>query len=160
MNENSEKYHLNVYQFIRLNGEWRNWSMILVEEYPCDNYNQALARERHWCEQLNGDLNTILPIRTEEESKELPKIYLKKYSEKNKEALNQKSKEYYENNKEILNQKKKEYRENNKELLKEKAKENRDKKERINCECGGCFLSYKLSQHLKTKMHIAFEASK
>jgi hypothetical protein len=158
-NEKSTHYNLKVYQFIRLNGGWENWDMILVEEYPCDNYNQALARERHWYEELNGDLNSILPIRTEEESKELPKIYLKEYQEINKTTLSQKKKEKYEQNKVAIRQKVSEkYQENKAEILAKQRE--RQHRRTTPCECGGVINSSQKQRHLNSKMHIAFEASK
>ena len=35
-NEKGKKYNMNVYSFIRENGGWNNWSMILVEEVCCE----------------------------------------------------------------------------------------------------------------------------
>lgn len=37
--------------------------LIWVEDYPCDNINQAKARERYWVE-CDGELNTTVPTRT------------------------------------------------------------------------------------------------
>ena len=36
-NVNTKCYNYNVYQFIRANGGWDNWTMVLVENYPCEN---------------------------------------------------------------------------------------------------------------------------
>ena len=30
---------------IRENGDWNNWSMIEIEKYPCNDDNEARARE-------------------------------------------------------------------------------------------------------------------
>jgi hypothetical protein len=148
-----------VYQFIRLNGGWENWDMILVEEYPCANYNQALARERHWYEELNGDLNSILPLRIEEETKQNLKIYNKEYRIINKAVLSQRGKEKYEENKEEIRQKENEkYQENKKEILaKQRVRFNSKVSQ---CECGGLINAYQQQKHLNTKKHLAFEASK
>jgi hypothetical protein len=43
--------------------------LVLVEEYPCENLEQALERERYWVER-HGALNTCLPYRTEEERRQ------------------------------------------------------------------------------------------
>jgi hypothetical protein len=56
-NENSKDGNYYVYQFIRENGGWDNWSMIVVEEYPCENRNQAELRERYWIETQRATLN-------------------------------------------------------------------------------------------------------
>ena len=44
------EYEYKVYEFIRNNGGWDNWSMIEIEKYPCNDGNEARARERYWCE--------------------------------------------------------------------------------------------------------------
>ena len=36
-NSKSKKYNFFVYQFIRENGGWDNFDMILIEEYECEN---------------------------------------------------------------------------------------------------------------------------
>jgi len=46
-NVNSKAYNLGMNRFIRDNGGWDNWSMILIEKYPCWDRNEANARERH-----------------------------------------------------------------------------------------------------------------
>ena len=38
---------------IRKNGGWENWCMIEIEKYPCNDKNEAKARERYWLETLN-----------------------------------------------------------------------------------------------------------
>ena len=67
-------YNIFVYQFIRENGGWDNFDMILIEEYECENRLQAEQRERYWIETLKAELNQIIPSRTR-----------KQYYETNKE---------------------------------------------------------------------------
>ena len=43
-NENGKMYNLNVYRFIRENGGWQNWDMIVVEDFPCDSKDQLRTR--------------------------------------------------------------------------------------------------------------------
>jgi hypothetical protein len=62
-NINSKMYNFKVYKFIRDNGNWVNWSMILIEMYPCANHLESLQRERFWCENLNATLNSLVPSR-------------------------------------------------------------------------------------------------
>jgi hypothetical protein len=57
----SKKYNFNVYQSIRSNGGWENWSMILIENFPCENGNESLARERSWVDELGANLNKQVP---------------------------------------------------------------------------------------------------
>ena len=67
-NSNCKEYNYKVYQFIRDNGGWTNWSMIEIEKYPCNDGNEARSRERYWAEQFNATLNlrTLFKIETDE----------------------------------------------------------------------------------------------
>ena len=85
INENNKAYNYKVYQKIREFGGWENWTMVEIEKYPCNDFHEASARERFWYEELNADLNSVIPHRG-----------LKEYSD-----------EYYENNKNIIREKKK-----------------------------------------------------
>jgi hypothetical protein len=106
--------------------ENNDYSIILIEEYPCETKEQLLARERFHIEN-NVCVNKNIPTRTLKEWKEDNKEYNKEYREQNKEKIKQKNKEYREQNKEIIKQKNKEYREQNKEKIKEWREANKDK---------------------------------
>ena len=131
-NEKSKKYNRKVYQTIRANGGWDNFSMVEIEKYPCNDSNEAHARERYYLELLNAKLNIQIPTRTNQE-------YYKKYSEDNKEKIKQyrednkeKRKQYIEANKEKIAEYKKKYREANKEKIAERKKKyNEANKEKI-----------------------------
>jgi len=88
---NSKKSSYKVYQTIRENGGWDNWSMIEIEKYPCKDNNEARARERFWYEQLNCTLNSRKPICSKKEYTETHKTekqnYDKIYREVNKEKI-------------------------------------------------------------------------
>ncbi len=143
-----------VFVFIRENGGWENWDMVMIEEYPCDNIRQLLKRERYWIEELSAILNIEIPSRTNKEyydenkknisdkrkekyrenieiEREKAKIRTRKYREDNKEKL-----EIKHNSIEFKQMKKeynKEYRENNKELLMKNSNQYYyDNKETIN----------------------------
>jgi hypothetical protein len=54
-----------VYEFIRMNGGWSNWDMILIEICNFgEEGNELIARrkEREWQERLNATLNSITPL--------------------------------------------------------------------------------------------------
>lgn len=129
-NKNKECYNYNVYSFIRENGGFNNWDMVLIEEYPCENKLQAHQRERYWIEILNATLNCSIPTRSEKEYK---KIY------------------YSENKDEILNRQKI-YRQENKDEILRKSKM---KKIKVICECGCEILERNMSNHLNTKKHAS-----
>ena len=82
-NVNLKEYKYNVYQFIRDHGNWENWTVVLVEKYPCDTSLEKLKRERYWYETLGATLNKQVPNQTQQESS-------KQYKIKNKEIINQK----------------------------------------------------------------------
>ena len=84
-NTNNLKYNFYVYQFIRENGGWNNWPMIEIEKYPCNDSNEAKARERYWYEQLDPSLNKQKPFR-------LPKESEHDYYNRNKELILTKNK--------------------------------------------------------------------
>ena len=105
-NINIKNYTLKVYQFIRANGGWDNWSMLELEKYPCNDNNEATTRERYWFELLSAKLNTLVPSRSNEEyhalyratnradadKVALEKEYKKQHYLANKEAINAKHK--------------------------------------------------------------------
>ena len=101
-NNNYPSYYFKVYDFIRNNGGWHNWTMIEIEKYPCNDGHEARARERYWCEQLNANLNTRTPITIKEPKKERviykPCIY--KYPEYYKDCKISSFNEAIERNKE------------------------------------------------------------
>ena len=66
-NINGKKYNLNVYKFIRDNGGWDNWSMVIIEQYNCNNSLEAKQKERYYIEQLKASLNSNIPNRTDKE---------------------------------------------------------------------------------------------
>jgi len=123
-NENDNKYQLKVYKIIRDNGNWDNWDMIEIEKYPCNDANEARARERYWYETLNATMNICVPNRTHKEYKQT-----EKYKEYNKQYI----KVYYEINKEKLNKR---------------------KKEKFTCECGSIISYDSKITHLKSPKHI------
>ena len=87
INENDKRYNLKVYQFIRDNGGYDNWTFEVIDRYPCDNEIQLVIRERYYYDLLNPELNSQRPYVSEAELKEERKIYNAKYREKNN-ALN------------------------------------------------------------------------
>ena len=57
-NESSKEYKRYVYQFIRNNGGWDNWSMVVVKAYPdITSKMELLNKERKWMKKLNATLN-------------------------------------------------------------------------------------------------------
>jgi hypothetical protein len=158
-NINEKRHNLKVYQTIRENGGWENWSMIEIEKYPCSDENEAKQRERYWYEQLQPKLNSCCPIRTYEESLSLGR---QRYNE-NKVARLERIKLYKRENSDKVKERAKRYREKNKEIIAVKAKlrykneiSERRKNEKFNCDCGSICRESDKKIHLKTKKHQDF----
>ena len=88
-NPNNKKYNLKIYQCIRDNGGFINWTMLEVEKYPCNNNHESAIRERFNLELLSANLNKRIPCRT-----------IQEYNETNKEKISSDHKQYRELNKE------------------------------------------------------------
>jgi hypothetical protein len=69
-NPNIIRYNYKVYQFIRANGGWANFSMIQIENVIFKEKRELLTRERHWIETLGATLNSQIPNRTRQEYRE------------------------------------------------------------------------------------------
>jgi len=151
INTNCSDYSMKVYQFIRDNGTWDNWDMVMIEEYKnCNNKLQSGMRERYWLETLQSTLNTIIPSRTKQE-----------WTEINKDNISNYQKEWYNKNKDKTLIQHQLWKQNNKEKIKINSREyynnNKDKiNEIIKCECGSECVKYGVSRHYNSKKHINF----
>ena len=95
-NEKNKAYNRYVYQFIRENGGFENWDVVLIEQViDCKDNENLHKRERFYIEEKKAELNRSIPL--------------------------QQKNEWYIKNKNKVSEKNKLYRENNKELLKTKA---------------------------------------
>jgi hypothetical protein len=83
-NELSPFYLFPLYQAVRKNGGWDNWSMIPIEEKSLNSALEALRIEREWLEKLNATLNKQVPstqiCKTKAE-------YDKEFRERNRDRL-------------------------------------------------------------------------
>jgi hypothetical protein len=125
INENSRDHHYKLYQNIKTNGGWENWTMTPLEEYPCENKMQVLIREQYWIEKLQATMNSMKAIRTEEQRLE----QLKQFRIDNPE--------YHKN-----------WNNENRQHI------NEHRREKITCKCGSIINRSQKSVHLKTKKHI------
>lgn len=55
-NINHKDYNSKKSTFMREQNGWSNWSMIQIENYPCNDVHEACARERYWYETLGGHI--------------------------------------------------------------------------------------------------------
>ena len=142
-NPNVPIYDSKIYRTIRENGGWDNWDMVEIEKYPCNDGNEAKARERYWFEQLSANLNTAYPDRSKKEyveaTKEKTKIRVREYylnnCEKNKLQRTEYAKQYWQLNRE--------------EIIKKTA-------EKVQCNCGSTVRKDDLKRHKTSKKHLNF----
>jgi alpha-galactosidase/6-phospho-beta-glucosidase family protein len=132
-NEKSKSHNLKIYKIIRENGGWDNWSMLLVEKFPCKDNYEACKREREVYEELEAKMNMVRPYTTQEETKADLKQYQKQYYQEHKAEYKEYHKQYHE-----------QYREEHKAEIAEK------KKEKIECEfCSKLLSKHYMSYHIK-----------
>ena len=173
INQGDKNHHLNVYQFIRENGSWENWDMILIETVKCDNGLEARKKEREHIEKEGATLNKARPYVSRQDIQE----YKKQWDIDNEEKMKQSKTKYYENNRDVVIQRSKDrYIEKKDEILeyiRNYNKENREyrlqkQKERyilkkdeylskqyepIQCQCGAICMKQNMLRHKQTKKH-------
>lgn len=145
-NPNGAGHNYKLYTTIRENGGWSNWSVVLVENYPCDSGTEARKRERYFYELYNADLNVIRPFTSDVERVEQHKERGKQYHINNIEKI---KKNYVDNAEKIKEQRREHYAINSISI-------NDKLKEKHNCECGGKYTTRDKSTHYKTNKHQNF----
>jgi hypothetical protein len=144
-------YSLKLYSIIKGNGGWENYYMDIIEEYPCSNKIEAKQREQYWYNELNADMNQLMPYISTEDIKKKRSNYQKKYFLENRDYYSNYTKQYYAKNPEKMKERAIQYYNVNKEQICKKNKENR-----ITCECGVNIRYADKSKHNKSKLHINF----
>jgi hypothetical protein len=120
-NPNNKEYNMYKYSFIRENGGWDNWEMIVLETKSCIDGDDARKLEREWFEKKGATLNKQLPIIGKEEKIEQNKIYCKTYNQEHPE-LKEYKKIYNQEHHEELKEYKKIYNQEHHEEILEKKK--------------------------------------
>lgn len=109
--------------------ENNDYTMTLIEDYPCLTANELKTRERYYMELHGNCVNILLPICDLKESQ--------KRSREKPEAK-KKKKEYYDTHKN--------------ELYQQKRKIGT---QRVTCECGIEINRWHLQKHMKRKIHFS-----
>jgi hypothetical protein len=95
----------------------------LLEDFPCDNREQLLQRERHFYDSIEGGcINKRRPCISEEEDKEHRRALVRTYYAENKEHRRAQMEVYRDKNKENMKAYNKAYKKENKEQIKENMK--------------------------------------
>ena len=125
-NSNNKGYVYKVYTFIRNNGGWENWDMVIIQRRSCVDEHEAHTIERGYIETLNGTLNCRIPARTLSEwtadhIEEL-QSYRSDYYQLNRVRILEKGKIYAGDNKQYIADYMKQYQEKNKDKIQEYRK--------------------------------------
>ena len=83
-NKNDSGYSLKIYEFIRENGDWKNFDVEIIEYYPCKNDKELKQREQYYIKKYEPTLNCFNAYRTQEEIKERKKEISKIWNESEK----------------------------------------------------------------------------
>ena len=81
-NINSPRYSYKLYNYIRNNGGWNNFTVEVLEKYPCNNRKELNIREEWWKQQQQPTLNERRAHITDEELK----VYQQHYERKVKQC--------------------------------------------------------------------------
>jgi hypothetical protein len=90
-NSNHKEHNNYKYEFIRANGGWINYDMILIQVVNVNNKRELEAKEREYIENLKATLNKQLPTQTKAE-----------YYQNNKDTIIPRHIKYYEDNKDKI----------------------------------------------------------
>ena len=94
-NEKSKKYNFKIYQSIRNNGGWNNFTMKPIEMYYADSKIKAKIREN----ELMDSYNSILNDRRAYTSVDEKQLYYKEYKKNKKDKMKEYHKQYYDEKK-------------------------------------------------------------
>lgn len=135
-NVNRKGYNSNVYKFIRANGGWDNFTMVWIEDYPCNSKVEALAQEQYHYKLLKAKLNSNVPGRNK-----------KDYLIDNKNKIQEQKKRYNKDNQDKIQEYQHQYRQDNKLKIQERQKT------KFDCPCGGKYTNTGKARHIKSKKH-------
>lgn len=106
--------------------EGGDYSIFLIEEYPCESKDQLNSRERYWIETMDC-VNKNIPTRPNSEWREANIENIKKqrqeYAKKNFDKEAERKKKHYEDHKEQYLERVKNWVEENKDLVKARQKQ-------------------------------------
>jgi hypothetical protein len=109
-NETYASHNARIYKYIRETNDWKNWSIQLYLDYPCNNKQELCKKEGEIIKLLNPPLNYEIAGRTQkewyddtkEDNKEKRSMFFKNWKSKNEEHLKEFKTKYWHENKEKL----------------------------------------------------------
>jgi hypothetical protein len=125
----------------KYNNDWSVCYIELYENFPCNSKEELCKKEGEIIRIFKNDanyqlINKVIIGRSKNE-------FMKEDYYFNKDKYKKRFIEYRSNNKDKLNEQSKEWRINHKDYM----------KNRINCDCGGCYTYINRLSHEKTKKH-------
>ena len=163
-----------LYNMVRDNGGWECFTMIVIQNFACENSMEACIEEDRVMRELKASMNTLRAYVSPEERQKK----MREYNENNKKHITEKRKQNYQANKKDISDNGKAYREANKESIMEYMKEYRQanretiletvkkyqqankelisekRKQPVECECGCVIKKGDLAKHKRTKKHL------
>jgi vacuolar-type H+-ATPase subunit I/STV1 len=150
--------------------------MIMIKSFPFINRDDQRKHERAAFDELKPTLNTLYPMRPQEEyrkdNREVINAKKKDYRESNREKIAAKMRERYEATKEHRLTRAKDYYEENRETIKARCKEYRDANKeartkysaaysriKAQCECGSAIAKRSMTRHYLSKKHKDYMAT-
>jgi len=82
-NENSLHHNMLLYETIRKYDGWKNWTMEILEHFPCKTGLEKLEREQYWIEQIKPSINSNKAHITDGEKQDYSKNCSKSWRENN-----------------------------------------------------------------------------
>ena len=87
-NIKSPRYNYKLYNYIRNNGGWENFTVEVLEKVSCDSRTELNIKEEYWQNLLQPTLNINKAHITDEELKEYNNKRFKEYYKNNKIKIN------------------------------------------------------------------------
>lgn len=139
-----------------------NFGILLVEDYPCENYTQLRQQEQHLIDFLKPTHNRQRAYRSSEEDRQIRIEYRRRMRAQFKDQLNAQAREEYAKNPEHFREKARRYGEAHREEINAKAIERYHQQAEValadqlfRCEC--CEYNFPcekyLTRHLATAKH-------
>ena len=92
-NVKSPNYGYKVYNYIRSNGGFGNFTIDVIEHYPCADKKAMRIREQYWIDTLEPQLNDKKAYQSAEDLKQYKQHYGKEYRTENRAELNTKARQ-------------------------------------------------------------------
>ena len=90
----SKEHNFNLYKYIRENGGFYMYEIIILECYVCNFKYELHDREDDYIQMYDNNLNSKRAYLTRDENKEKIKEIHKKYRDKNKDKIKENKKKY------------------------------------------------------------------